>query len=388
MNKRKLPTPSQFYRNLRPEFFSDSKIVAKVILPREQLDYEISQISINLKHDSFASLCKRLGEKLISPNLIPQVGPTGGGDGKTDSETYPVSNFISDRWFVSSNKWNEDENWAFAISSVQKWKPKVISDVKGIIGTGRGYTKIYFFSNQKIKDKDRKDTQDKIKKDYNVELIILDAEWIIENVYNNGLLNIVIETLNLSRTYLEEKIIGSNDAERIKKLEELESKINSPNRFFEIDFQLVEDCIESALTSRMLELPKAEVIGKFERALKFANKLNNIQLRIRVHYQLGWTLIYWYDDYKSFYNEFLMVKELVNQETNINNIEFYLNLSNILKTISNVEEDNDVLLVDYEKEDHDLMSFLTNCSLNKNKPSNISHEYNIKTNSFQKVKYI
>ncbi len=369
MNERKFPTPSQFYRNLRPEFFSDSKVVANVILPREQLDYEISQISINLKHDSFATLCKRLAEKLISPNLIPQVGPTGGGDGKTDSETYPVSNFISDRWFVSNNKWNENENWAFAMSSKSEWKSKVKSDVKSILGTKRGYTKIYFFSNQKIKDKDRKETQDNIKNEYNVELIILDAEWIVENVYNNKLLNVVIETLNLSRTYLEEKIIGSNDAERIKKLEELESQINSPNRFFEIDFQLVEDCLESATTSRMLELPRAEVIGKFERALKFANKLNNIQLKIRVHYQLGWTLINWYDDYKSFYNEFLMVKKLVNQEPNINNIEFYLNLSNILKTISNVEQANDLLLVDYEKEDYELMSFLTNCSLNKKKTS-------------------
>ena len=41
MNERKLPTPSQFYRNRRPEYFSDSKIVAKVVLPREQLDYEL-----------------------------------------------------------------------------------------------------------------------------------------------------------------------------------------------------------------------------------------------------------------------------------------------------------------------------------------------------------
>ena len=204
MNERKFPTPSQFYRNRRPEYFSDSKIVAKVVLPREQLDFELSQISINLKHDSFATLCRKLAEKLISPNLIPQVGPTGGGDGKTDTETYPVSEFISDRWFVSNNKWNENENWAFAISAKQKWKPKVISDVNEIIGTKRGYTKIFFFSNQKISDKNRKDTQDKIKLEYNVELIILDAEWILENVYSNKLLNVVIESLNLSRTYIEE----------------------------------------------------------------------------------------------------------------------------------------------------------------------------------------
>lgn len=369
MNERKFPTPSQFYRNLRPEFFSDSKIVTKVILTREQLDYEISQISTNQKHDSFETLCRKLAEKLITPNLVPQVGPTGGGDGKTDSETYPVSNFISDRWYISNNKWNENENWAFAISAKTDWKPKVKSDVIKIVNTNRGYTTIYFFSNQKISSKNKKEVQDQTKKDYGVELIILDAEWILENVYSNNLLNIVIESLNLSRTFLEEKVVGSKDAEKIKELEELEEQINSPNRFFEIDFQLVEDCLECAITSRMLELPKAEVIGKFERALKFANKLNNIQLRIRIHYQLGWTLINWYDEYKLFYKEFLKVKELVNQEPNINNIEFYLNLSNILKTISNVEEAKNILLIDYEKEDQDLMTFLKKCSQNKNKPS-------------------
>lgn len=369
MNERKFPTPSQFYRNRRPEYFSDSKIVAKVVLPREQLDFELSQISTNLKHDSFATLCRKLAEKLISPNLIPQVGPTGGGDGKTDTETYPVSEFISDRWFVSNNKWNENENWAFAISAKQKWKPKVISDVNEIIGTKRGYTKIFFFSNQKISDKNRKDTQDKIKIEYNVELIILDAEWILENVYSNKLLNVVIETLNLSRTYLEEINIGSRDKERFKELEELEIQINSPNRFFEIDFQLFEDCLESAIISRMLELPKAEVIGRFERAINFANKLNNIQLQIRGHYQFAWTLINWYDDYKPFYNEFLIVKELIQKEPNINNIEFYLNLSNILKTISNIEEVNDLLIIDNEKEDQDFITFITKCSQNNEKPS-------------------
>ena len=203
--KEKFPTPSQFYRNIRPEYFSDSKTESKVLLTKEQLAFEISQISTNQKHDSFENLCRRLAEKLITPNLIPQVGPTGGGDGKTDSETYPVSNYISDRWFISKNKWNENENWAFAISAKKDWKPKVKSDVKKIIETKRGYTKTYFFSNQKIRSKDKKDTQDLINEKYGIELIILDAEWIIEKVYSNHLLNEVVDSLNLSSLHREEK---------------------------------------------------------------------------------------------------------------------------------------------------------------------------------------
>lgn len=367
--KEKFPTPSQFYRNIRPEFFSDSRTESKVLLTKEQLAFEISQISTNQKHDSFEDLCRRLAEKLITPNLIPQVGPTGGGDGKTDSETYPVSNYISDRWFISENKWNENENWAFAISAKKDWKPKVKSDVKKIVETKRGYTKTYFFSNQKIRSKDKKETQDLINEKHGIELIILDAEWIIEKVYSNHLLNEVIDSLNLSSLNREEKKLGANDLERTEKLSKIEETINNSDRTFEVDFQLVEDCLESAILSRMLELSKTEVIGKFERAKRFVNKLSSVQQKIRIHYQLAWTLINWYDDYKSFYEEFLIVKELVQNHPNINNIEFYLNLSNILKTISCIEKTKHVLVIDIEKEEQDFIAFITKCAKNKEKPS-------------------
>jgi hypothetical protein len=370
MNKKeKFPTPSQFYRNRRPEFFSDSKTESKVLLTKEQLAFEISQISTNQKHDSFENLCRRLAEKLITPNLIPQVGPTGGGDGKTDSETYPVSSYISDRWFISNNKWNESENWAFAISAKKDWKPKVKSDVKKIIETKRGYTKAYFFSNQKIRSKDKKDTQDLINERHGIELIILDAEWIIEKVYSNNLLNDVIESLNLSSVHLEEKKIGVNDSIRIEKLSKIEETINNSERTFEVDFQLVEDCLESAMTSRMLELPKTEVVGKFERAKRFVNKLSSIQQKIRIHYQLAWTYLNWYDDYNNFYEEYIEFKTLVNKVPNLNNLELHLNLYNLLKTISQINEVKDYVNINFSREEVEFLKLLKECSKNKNKLS-------------------
>jgi len=40
---RKFPkTPSEFYRNRRPEFFSDSEKVYEVKLPREHFSFELS----------------------------------------------------------------------------------------------------------------------------------------------------------------------------------------------------------------------------------------------------------------------------------------------------------------------------------------------------------
>ena len=153
-------TPSEFYKQRRPELFSDSKIITQTTLPREVLAYELSKISTNQKQDEFETLCRRLAEKYISPNLIPQVGPTGGGDGKTDSETYPVSETISNRWFTPENGWDKDENWAFAISAKEEWKGKAKGDVKKIVETNRGYTRVYFMSNQLISSKKKKDAQD------------------------------------------------------------------------------------------------------------------------------------------------------------------------------------------------------------------------------------
>ncbi|KAB1159468.1 hypothetical protein F7018_03915 [Tenacibaculum aiptasiae] len=367
--KEEFITPSQFYRNIRPEFFSDSKTISKVLLTKEQLAFEISQISTNQKHDSFETLCRRLAEKLITPNLIPQVGPTGGGDGKTDSETYPVSNYISERWFQSNNKWNENENWAFAMSAKKDWKPKVKSDVDKIIGTNRGYTKVYFFSNQKIRSKDKKETQDLINKNYKIELIILDAEWIIENVYSNHLLNDVIDSLNLSSLHLEEKVVGPNDLKRKEELFDIEERINNPNRTFEVDFQLVEDCLKSAILSRMIELPKNEVVGKFERAKRFVIKLDNLQQKIKIHYQLAWTYLNWYDDYKGFYQEFLEFKSLVNKEPNLSNLELYLNLYNLLTRISTIEEIKDYIGNNFSHDEKEFIKLLKECSKNQSKPS-------------------
>ncbi|AVI51956.1 hypothetical protein C5O00_12655 [Pukyongia salina] len=368
-NKEKFPTPSQFYRIRRPEYFSDSKIECKILLTKEQLAHELSQISTNQKHDNFETLCRRLAEKLITPNLIPQVGPTGGGDGKTDSETYPVSKYISDRWFISDNKWNENENWAFAMSAKTEWKPKVKGDVKKIVETKRGYTKTYFFSNQKIRSKEKKTTQDLIKEKYDIELIILDAEWIIENVYNYNLLNDVIESLNLSIEHREEKIIGPNDSKRSAKLSEIEEKINKSDRPFEVDYQLVEDCLESAILSRMIELPKTEVVGKFERAKRFVNKLNNQQQKIRIHYQLAWTYLNWYDDYIGFYNEFIEFKSLVNEEPNLNNLELYLNLYNLLKTVSSIKEVKKYVEINFTNDEFEFVELLERCSKNLEKHS-------------------
>lgn len=326
-------TPKEFYKKLRPENYSDSKTIYKLRLPKEHLAYEIESVSVNQKQDQFENLARRISEKFIAPNLIPQVGPTGGGDGKTDSETHPVSKTISSKWYTPEMGWKENEYWAFAISSKEDWKGKLRSDVKNIISTDRGYTKIFFISNRKISSKKKKDTQDKYTDEFKIDIIILDGEWLIEKIINNDLYELVVDSLGLSSVYKEKDVLhGSKDAIRKEKLINLEEDIKNPNRYFETDFQLVEDCLYSAILSRELEENKDITIGKFDRALKFAKQLGNENQICRVIYERAWTSIFWYNDFDLFIDDFITLRELITYDSNIHSIELYQTLTTLVRS--------------------------------------------------------
>lgn len=364
-------TPSEFYKNRRPENFSDSEKTYVVELPKETFAHELSMTSTNMKQDAFETFCRRLSEKFISPNLIPQVGPTGGGDGKTDSETYPVSEIVSDRWFTPENSWNRDENWAFAFSAKKDWKTKVKGDVKKIVDTKRGYTRVYFISNQHIPSKDKKATQDELKAIHKIDIVILDGEWIIEKVYSNDLISLAVDSLNLSPVYKNEKItVGANDAARTKRLKEVEEAISNPNRYFEYDHQLVEDALEAAILTRMLERPKDEIIGKFERALRFGKKVNSSKQLLRIHYQMAWTYINWFDDYTDFVASFKAFKEFAEQDISIFTLEEYFTLLQLLRTISlNGKTKPLIGDIDYAKEEESFKQILDQGMADRDKPS-------------------
>lgn len=356
---------SEFYKSYRPEYFSDSELSYQIELPTEMLAYELDQISVNQKQDEFETLCRRLAERFISPNLIPQVGPTGGGDGKTDAETYPVSDEISDRWFIPENGWNKDEKWAFAISAKKEWKGKAKSDIKKITETKREYTRVYFMTNQKVSSKKKKDVQDEFIKEFKIDVVILDGEWILEKIYNNDLIELVVDSINLSSIFKNKTIKqGSNDVSRIEELEELEEKINNKNRYSQFDFQLVQDALRTAVLSRMIEKPRDEIEGKFQRAFRLCGK-SDFKNLIQIYYQRAWTSLYWYDDYENFVNDYLEVKKLVSTESTDYEVELYFNLYNSIYSVSFSIDLHDRINIDVEKEYADIQNLLKELEKNK-----------------------
>lgn len=165
-------------------------------------------------------------------------------------------------------------------------------------------------------------------------MIVLDSKWMVEKVYGNNLTNLAVDSLNLSSVFKENKRnVGKNDIERRGMLDEIENNISNPNRYFEFDFQLVDDAIEAAKLSRMLELPKDEVIGKFDRALRLGKKVDNERQWSKIYYQFAWTALNWYDDYSLFFENYREFKKLIHENSGIDDLENLFTLYTLTRNV-------------------------------------------------------
>jgi len=83
--------PGAWLRNLRPAEFSDSAVATQPALDRATLEYQLETLGNRSQESDFERFAHALASAEICPNVLPQTGPTGGGDSKVDAETYPVA---------------------------------------------------------------------------------------------------------------------------------------------------------------------------------------------------------------------------------------------------------------------------------------------------------
>ncbi|MFW2720839.1 hypothetical protein, partial [Acinetobacter baumannii] len=190
-----------FLKNRRPEEFSSSTIVEVGTLDRVQLEYYLSTLNIRSQELEFETFAKKLCEKVVCPNLLEQTGPVAGGDGKTDTQTFPVSSQNQLLWLEGVNEQSHNERWAFAVSTQKDWKTKCKKDVKKIVETGRGYVKVFCITNQSIKADQRSKLEDELTKQYSIDVRILDLSWILDQIYKNQLEFLAINTLRIPTLY-------------------------------------------------------------------------------------------------------------------------------------------------------------------------------------------
>ena len=288
--------PRELLKKLHPNQFSDSKIVDKVECPRELLDFSLSRLAEQNKHFDFEEFVRKLLEREVCPNLIEETGPAGGGDGKVDTENYPVAQSVQAFWWYGQN--TDNERWAFAFSLKKDWKSKCNSDIKKIIETQRGYTKIFFVTNQAIKNNLRLEYQDSKKKETDIDITIFDKTWILDKALSDKNLDL-LKILNIV-TPLKEKEVGPNDIKKQKRLEDVEKQLNEYSYSNVINQDVLDLANEAAILSRDLEEKEDVVAGKFDRALRLSRKKGNITFEKTILYNLAWYYHWWLDDNENF----------------------------------------------------------------------------------------
>ena len=294
-NNSNQPSYREFMRARRPELYSDTLKVEESEMDRRQFEFHLHSLTSRKEETAFENFARALAEKELCPNLITQTGPTGGGDSKVDSETYPVAASIATLWYEGDPSRSTAERWAFAVSAKAKWKPKIESDVEKIVGTGRPYSLIYFISNQAIRDKARAETEDALKAKYGIEVRILDRSWIVEKVSSHKRWQVVADTLQFELQRTLKAVPGPLDSGRLRDLEVLDKKIENAAGD-RVTFELVEESLQSALLARGLDKPRTEVDGRFERAERMARGIASNRQQHRIWYQRAWTAIWWFND--------------------------------------------------------------------------------------------
>lgn len=323
-------SPREFMKMRRPERFSDSVVVKKGELNRSILEYKLEVLTSNSQEQEFQKFCFKLAQLEIAPNLRPQTGPSGGGDSKADSETYPVSDFTRFKfWEGIANE--SGERWAFAISAKKEWVSKVTKDVKGIVDTSRDYKRIFFITNQFAKDKKRAEIEDKLSQEHSTPVTILDRTWILDRVFQNNREKLAIEELHLGEGLEDQVSVGPNDAERMKLFNQMNGEIETALSNAIITFKVVDKALDTALLARGMGKSRVDVDGLFDRAIRLAEQMGSEEQVYSVKYEKAWTTFFWFEDFGIFRQLYDELEGIAETSANIYTLQRQNNLGGLLR---------------------------------------------------------
>lgn len=361
-------SPKEFLKGRRPEKFSDSVLVEAGMLDRPQLEYYLATLNTRSQELEFETFSKRLCEKIICPNLLEQTGPVAGGDGKTDTQTFPVSEQNHLLWYEGVNDSSHKERWAFGVSTRKDWKNKCKEDVKKIVGTSRGYSRAFCITNQSVKSDQRSKAEDTLSNEFNIQVTILDLSWILDQIFKNELIHIAIDSLNISTQYKRTIELSANDYKKQKELDRLTKLINETVEAHDISSQQVDYFLDVAMLSKELEKPTYETLALFDRAVRIATRFGSNQQVIDVYYQYAWASYWWFEDFYMFEQNLENVYKSVFDSSNSSKWESLITLLNVHKGYSKISKTSSS--IDIEKIFRETKEKLLEISLDEGRPSN------------------
>jgi hypothetical protein len=333
-------SPRNFLRARRPERFSDSVTTERPALDRTTLEYHLDTLTSRSQETLFEEFARQLVQREVCPNLLPHTGPTGGGDSKVDSETFPVSDVISAAWFVGSDGQAGRERWAFAMSAKKEWMSKVRTDISSLASTDRGYVKAFFISNQYIRDKQRATEEDALSKKHGLEVRIFDRTWVLDRVFSSHHEQLAITELAIKVPSISEVRKGPLDIQRERDLEDVELRIKTALQGSPTP-ALVDDCLEAALLARNLERPRTEIDGRFLRSQRISLEHGTRHQQVLAFYEHAWTTFWWHEDLQEFVRLYDEVESRAQDTHNVADAELLSNLWTLLATARRREDLSD-----------------------------------------------
>jgi len=324
--------PSAYYRHIRPELFSDSEASKSVVLTKAMLEFQLDQLTTNKKEQEFEEFCRRLAEREVCPNLIPQTGPVGGGDSKVDAATYPVAGELAEHRYWGGTARPAEEDWAFAFSAKKDWRAKVRDDVGKIAALPRKFRKVFFITNQPARDKVRAQMEAELTESSGMRVTILDRTWIVRKVLGNQLEELTVSCLGLDVGVREERKRGPRDTAREKRLANLLKELQDPEHAPNNAYALAQDYLEAGKLAAQLERPRAEVDGLFAQARRLALKTNHTNLIIRCHYHHAWRTYFYFDDAAEVERIYEQIEGYLSQLINAEETELFSNLLTLFQT--------------------------------------------------------
>ncbi|WP_122425830.1 hypothetical protein [Pseudomonas viridiflava] len=324
------PKPQDFLRARRPEQFSDSVKLQESTIDRCMLEYHFETLNNRSQELEFETFVRKLCEREICPNLVAQTGPTAGGDGKTDTETYPVSSQIAFFWGL--NEAPESERWAFGVSTQKNWKAKCTKDVESVMSTGRGYASIFCVSSRLIKNSLRAQHQDDLSKKHGVQVTILDRTWLLDRALQPKNQHLAIDHLGLTGS-IESKIqIGPYDADKQIQLAEIEREIEQIEDPGRLTLSQVDLYTKRAIIYKELERDAAAVEHQFNIAVRVAKKFGTHRQHFDALYQLTWAAYWWLENADVFEETFEKAFGVAQETDNVEVWEKVVTLFNLVVT--------------------------------------------------------
>ncbi|WP_339435145.1 hypothetical protein [Pseudomonas orientalis] len=324
------PKPQDFLRARRPEQFSDSVKLQEATIDRLMLEYHFETLNNRSQELEFEIFVRKLCEREICPNLVAQTGPTAGGDGKTDTETYPVAGQIAFFWGL--NETPESERWAFGVSTQKDWRAKCRKDVESIISTGRGYSRIFCVSSRFIKNSLRAQLQDDLSEKHGVKVTILDRTWLLDKTLLPKNQQLAIDYLGLTGSIESKTQIGPFDADKQIQLTEIERQIEQIEDPGHLTLSQVDLYTKRAIIYKELEHDAVAVEHQFNIAVRTAKKFGTQRQHFESLYQLTWAAYWWLENAELFEDTFEKALGVAQETDNVEVWENVVTLFNLVVT--------------------------------------------------------